>query len=166
MAVISFNASNLLPAMTVISLGLRGSLLCICAILISLCFWRASRTFNHEYKLNKSYRPSLEKGSGQLIVTLYTLSIYPSVHNQLIQTLYKTQIGVQSDSYFQPFLLCTYIKKREGILKLFNNYFCYIHIQLISYKRYLECTLVQWRLFIIPEGTGSCGYLLNEIPGK
>ena len=33
------------------------------------------------------YQPSLENGSDQLIVTLYTQSIYPSVHEQLIQTI-------------------------------------------------------------------------------
>ena len=32
-----------------------------------------------------------EKGSDQLIVTLYTLSLYPSVHNQLIRPLYESQ---------------------------------------------------------------------------
>ena len=36
------------------------------------------------------YRPSREKGSDQLILTLYTLSIYPTVHNQLIRTLRGT----------------------------------------------------------------------------
>ena len=40
-------------------------------------------------------------------------------------------------------------------------------LQLISYKMYLECTLIQWRLqyISIPECTGSSGYLFHEIPG-
>ena len=37
-------------------------------------------------------RPSIEKGSDQLFVTLYTLSIYPSVHLQLIRTLFEAHI--------------------------------------------------------------------------
>ena len=38
------------------------------------------------YTVVSTYRLSLEKDSDQLIVALYTLSIYPSVHNQLIRT--------------------------------------------------------------------------------
>ena len=39
-------------------------------------------------------------------------------------------------------------------------------IQLISYKRYFVCTLVQWRLYIYPiVHKGSWGYLFYEIPG-
>ena len=38
------------------------------------------------------YRLYLENGLDQLIVTLYKLSIYPSVHKQLIRTLLKAQI--------------------------------------------------------------------------
>ena len=34
-------------------------------------------------------RPSLEKGSDQLIVTLHTISIYPFVNKQLIWTLFE-----------------------------------------------------------------------------
>ena len=34
----------------------------------------------------------LEKGSDMLSLTLYTLSIYPSVHNQLIRTLFEAHI--------------------------------------------------------------------------
>ena len=41
-------------------------------------------------------------------------------------------------------------------------------LQLISYKRYLECTLVQWRLSIYEYlslvHTGSWGYLFHDIP--
>ena len=36
-------------------------------------------------------------------------------------------------------------------------------LQLISYKRYLECTLIQWRLSI-PKYTDSCGYLFMKSP--
>ena len=35
------------------------------------------------------YRPSLEKGSDQLIVTLYTISIN---HNQLIRALFEARL--------------------------------------------------------------------------
>ena len=45
--------------------------------------------------LSISYRPSLENGSGQLIVTLYTISIYHSVHNQLIRTLFEAHMEVE-----------------------------------------------------------------------
>ena len=38
------------------------------------------------------YNICLEKGLGQLFGTLYTLSIYPFVHNQLIPTLYEAHI--------------------------------------------------------------------------
>ena len=38
-------------------------------------------------------------------------------------------------------------------------------IKLISFKMYLECTHVQWRLSIYPEGTGSCGNTFHEISG-
>ena len=34
-------------------------------------------------------RPSFDKGSDQLIVTLYTLPSYPFIHNQLIRTLFE-----------------------------------------------------------------------------
>ena len=34
---------------------------------------------------------SLEKGSDHLIVTLYTLAIYPSVHNLLIRTFFEAR---------------------------------------------------------------------------
>ena len=37
---------------------------------------------------------SLEKGSDQLSVTLYTLYIYPSLHKQLIRTLFEAHIVV------------------------------------------------------------------------
>ena len=36
-----------------------------------------------------NYRLFLKKGSDQLIVTLYSLPIYPSVHNQLIRTFFE-----------------------------------------------------------------------------
>ena len=42
-----------------------------------------------KYLYNKEIQGT-EKGSGQLFVTLYTLSIYPSVHIQLIRTLFET----------------------------------------------------------------------------
>ena len=45
------------------------------------------------------HRPSLENGLNQLIVTLYTLSIYPSVHKQLIRTLFEAHI-VQSETNY------------------------------------------------------------------
>ena len=38
-----------------------------------------------------SYRPSLKKGSNQLIVTLYTLTIYSSVHKQLIRFIFEAR---------------------------------------------------------------------------
>ena len=38
------------------------------------------------------YNVCLEKGSDQLIVTLYTLSFYPSVHKQLNQTLLRLNL--------------------------------------------------------------------------
>ena len=41
--------------------------------------------------------------------------------------------------------------------------FMIFDIQLISYKRYLECFNGDY--LSIPEGTGSCGYLFHEIPG-
>ena len=47
-----------------------------------------------------------------------------------------------------------------------QNNSCFILVQLISYKRYLECTLTQWILcFVSISGTGCCGYLFYEIPG-
>ena len=36
-------------------------------------------------------------GSDQLILTLFTLSVYPSVHNQLIQTIFKGRPVCQLD---------------------------------------------------------------------
>ena len=36
-------------------------------------------------------------GSDQLIVTLFTLSVYPSVHNQLIRTIFKGRPVCQLD---------------------------------------------------------------------
>ena len=39
-----------------------------------------------------SYRPSPEQRSHQLIMTLYTLSIYSSVHNQLMRTLFEGRL--------------------------------------------------------------------------
>ena len=38
------------------------------------------------------HRPSIEKGLDKLIVTQNILSIYPSVHNQLIRTLFEVHI--------------------------------------------------------------------------
>ena len=40
------------------------------------------------------YRSSLENGFDLLIVTLYTLSLYPSVHKKLIQTIFVAHIVV------------------------------------------------------------------------
>ena len=41
-----------------------------------------------------------------------------------------------------------------------------IMLQLNSYKRYLECTLVKWSYYLsFPESKGSFGYLFHEIPG-
>ena len=43
--------------------------------------------------MNVIYRTTLQNGSGQMIVTLYyTLSVYPSVHKQLIRTIFKAHI--------------------------------------------------------------------------
>ena len=39
----------------------------------------------------KRHRLCLGNGSGQPIVTLYTLSIYPSVNNQLIRTIFAAR---------------------------------------------------------------------------
>ena len=44
--------------------------------------------------LDYKYRPSLEKRSHQLIVTLYTISMNPSVHNQLMRTFFEGQPAV------------------------------------------------------------------------
>ena len=41
------------------------------------------------YTIVHTYWPSLKSGSNQLIVTLYILSIYPSVHNQQIRTIFE-----------------------------------------------------------------------------
>ena len=38
------------------------------------------------------YRPSLKNGSDQLIVAQYNLSIYPSVQNQMIRTIFKAHV--------------------------------------------------------------------------
>ena len=38
------------------------------------------------------YWPSLENGSDQLVFALYKLSIYPSVHKQLIQILFEAHV--------------------------------------------------------------------------
>ena len=60
--------------------------------------------FNFKVYSNDSkwyaYRLSLENGSDQLIVTLYTLSIYTSVHKQLIRTIFEAHI-VPELSVFQ-----------------------------------------------------------------
>ena len=50
-----------------------------------------------------SYNVCLETGSDQLIVTLYALSIYPSVHNQLIRTLSEAHI-VHYQLLFQSYI--------------------------------------------------------------
>ena len=52
-------------------------------------------------------------------------------------------------------LFCTFLEKTSKK-----------YIQLISYERYLECTLVQWRLstYLSLVYTGSSGYLFHEIP--
>ena len=41
------------------------------------------------YIIVHTYWPSLKSGSNQLIVTPYILSIYPSVHNQQIRTIFE-----------------------------------------------------------------------------
>ena len=41
-----------------------------------------------------------------------------------------------------------------------------ISIQLISYKRYLECTRIQGDYLPIPKCTVSCGFLFHEIPSS
>ena len=43
------------------------------------------------FKMNTG-RPSLQNGPDQLIVTQYTLSIYPSIHKKLIRTIFDTHI--------------------------------------------------------------------------
>ena len=48
------------------------------------------------------YRPSLGKGSEQLIVTLCTQSIYPSVQKQIIGTLFEAHL--------------VYLLKKENII--------------------------------------------------
>ena len=50
----------------------------------SLVFWSGSL----EIKEKPYFEPQLLKFD-QLILTLYTLSIYPSLHNQLIRTLFE-----------------------------------------------------------------------------
>ena len=52
------------------------------------------------------YNVCHEKGSDQLIVPLYTLSIYLSVHNQLIRTLFEAHI-VTSTRIFPLANICT-----------------------------------------------------------
>ena len=52
------------------------------------------------------YQPSLEKGLDQLIVTLYTLSIYPSVHKQLIWTLFEEHIVLQDTELYVIVMYC------------------------------------------------------------
>ena len=54
---------------------------------------------NCKDKINNSkhtYSLCLEKNLDHLIVTLYTLSIYPSVLNQLIRTLFNAQLYIYS----------------------------------------------------------------------
>ena len=51
------------------------------------------------------YRPSLEKGSDQLIVTLYVLSIYHYVQNLVIRTLFEAQ-PVFNQISFQKVSFC------------------------------------------------------------
>ena len=56
------------------------------------------------------YWPSLKNDADQLIVTLHTLSIYPSVHNQRIRTIFEAHI-VCTLYYIEqrctPIALCT-----------------------------------------------------------
>ena len=44
------------------------------------------------------YNVGLEKGSDQLFVTLYTLSIYPFVHKKLIRTLFEAYIVYEANN--------------------------------------------------------------------
>ena len=44
------------------------------------------------------YNVCLDKGSDQLFATLYTLYIYPSVHKQLIRTLFEAHIVSHLDN--------------------------------------------------------------------
>ena len=41
----------------------------------------------------------------------------------------------------------------------------YNYVQLISWKRSLQCTLIQWHYLSIPESTGNLGNHFQEIPG-
>ena len=72
-----------------------------------------------------SYLPYLKNGSNQLIVTQYTLSIYPSLHNQPIRTLFKAHMVV--NSIIKPLSACPmstimfFIIKDQGIFLLNNN---------------------------------------------
>ena len=69
------------------------------------------------------YWPSLKNGSNQLIVTLYTLSIYPSVHKQLIRTFFEAHIVRSETNYtllgssdFVWKMLSIYLYFKIGIL--------------------------------------------------
>jgi len=46
-----------------------------------------------------------EKGSDQLIETLYTLSIYPAVHKQLILTLFEGRLVSDYKSWLRKYKL-------------------------------------------------------------
>ena len=72
-----------------------------------------------------SYLAYLKNGSNQLIVTQYTLSIYPSLHYQLIWTLFKAHMVV--NSIIKTLSACPmstimfFIIKDQGIFLLNNN---------------------------------------------
>ena len=59
--------------------------------------------------------------------------------------------------WFKNFL-CSYIKE-DGNAHDFQFSQCFIDVMLISYKRYLECTLFNEDYQSIPKCTVSCGYL-------
>ena len=84
-------------------------------------------------------------------ICLLFMSFNLWLKNKYFQNILKTEIFL--------WLILSLIKCKCR-LEMYLGY-----LQLISYKRYLECSLIQWRLSIL-KCTGSCGYLFHEIPSS
>ena len=77
---------------------------------------------------------------------------------------FDTKMHIRKSSYHH-YLLQSYTTSLLKFKRIWSFYFNIIrnyskeilHLQLISYKRYLECTLVQWWLSIYPWGHRQLG---------
>ena len=116
-----------------------------------------------ELSMNKTTSTGQPTRQGGSQINFFSLPCCFVIKKRILSVMGGMGVGGGGGCFPQGLLGPLIFKKTKNIsfylLKISVEVLETGHIQLVSYKRYLECTLVQWRLSIQPQCT-----LVAEVP--